>query len=263
MLAPVLACLLSTLPETSRVTLYDGPARAEDKVTSMLVDAGGNAYLTGYSFGSGTDFDFCVVKVGSAGETLWTRRYGSPTNCEDRIWASVLDRDGNVVVCGGSILAMEQGWDWLVMKYSPQGESLWLRRLDFAEHGDDRPAGLAIAPDNSIVVTGTIRHRPDTTTKPAARTDWDAATVRFSPAGETLWTRLHDGGTRRDDQGVAVAADSGGNCYVAARTTAGTRGTDVSLLKYAPDGRLVWTRTVDGPARGNDFPTGLVIDRDG
>jgi hypothetical protein len=238
---------------------YDGPAHSEDRVTGLLADSAGNCYLAGYSFGGATDFDFGLVKVNPAGETVWTRRYGSPYNCEDRIWSSAFDRTGNVIVCGGTIADSTHGWDFQLASYAPDGDTLWLRRYDFPDHGDDKPAAVAVAADNSIVVTGSARHRPVPTV--ANRTDWDIALLRLTPLGDTLWSRLADGGTDRDDHGIAVAVDSAADIYVAAKATGAAGSTDIALLKYAPDGRLLWQRILDGPGRANDFPLGLLLDQ--
>lgn len=243
-------------PFVSWGAFYDGPAHEEDKATGLLVDSAGHCYLTGYSFGKETDFDFATVKFNSRGETLWTRRYGSPLNCEDRSWCSALDYEGNLIVCGGSIADMSHGWDFLVIKSRPDGETVWLRRLDFPEHGDDKPAGLAIAPDNSILIVGASRHQ-------GRRRDWDIATVKLSPQGDTVWTRLFNGPASGDDYGLALAVDSGGNCYVTGKVVRSPPWTDIALLKFSPEGRLFWQKLLDGPGRMNDFPAGLVLDRSG
>lgn len=254
---PLLLALLALI-EPARTTFYDGPGHSDDRVTGLLADAAGNCYLAGYSYGDTSDYDFCVVKVDSSGDTLWTRRYGSPLACEDRIWCSAFDNAGDIVVCGGSIVDFAQGWDFLVATYRPDGTLSWLKRLDFPGHGDDKPVGLAIAPDNAVIITGSVKHGPDSTGR---RQDWDIATVRLSPGGDTIWTRRFGGRAGLDDLAVGLACDSSGNCYVVGKTVNTAPATDIVLLKYSPDGRLLWERSIDGPAGGSDFPTGILLDR--
>ena len=41
---------------------YNGPGNGDDIATSLAVDDAGNVYVTGYSYGSGTDLDYATVK---------------------------------------------------------------------------------------------------------------------------------------------------------------------------------------------------------
>ncbi|MEO0073575.1 MAG: hypothetical protein ABIK43_02785, partial [candidate division WOR-3 bacterium] len=201
-----------------------------------------------------TDFDFWTVKASLSGETLWTARHGSDFNCEDRIWASALDNAGNLVVCGGTIASLHMDWDFQVVKYNPDGKQLWSWRCDLSNHGDDRLTASAVACDNSIYLTGSAPNRQN-----ASRRDADVVIVRLSSAGDTIWTRIIDGGAYLDDGGIAIAVDKFGNCYVAAKVTNSYRSTDIALLKYSPTGRLIWRRSIDGPGHKSDFPTGLLL----
>lgn len=240
----------------AQLWLFDGSAQAEDKVTNLLTDRSdpGFCYLTGYSYHPDTDFDFWIVKTNLCGETIWTNRYGSAFNCEDRLWVSTLDHFGNLIAGGGSIADPQMDWDFLLIKYDPDGNPLWSWHQDLSGHGDDRPAAAAVGTDNSIYLTGSVKHRRD-----PVRPHADVVTVRLSPRGETLWTRLFDGGALLDDAGVAIAVDGSGNCYIAAKTASRTPATDITLLKYSPAGRLLWKRTIDGPGNKTDFPTGLLL----
>lgn len=254
--APPDSSLLSAPP--AQVWLYDGSAQAEDRLTGLLTDRSTPpcCYLTGYSYQPHTDFDFWTVKVNFAGETIWTARHGSAFNCDDRIWTSVLDRSGNLIAGGGSIADLDMDWDFHLVKYDPKGRVLWSRHYDLSEQGDDKPAAAAVGTDNSIYLTGSAQPR-----RKAARRDSDVITIRLAPTGETLWTRLLDGGARLDDAGVAIAVDSPGNCYVAARITSRPQATDIALLKYSPAGRLLWKRIIDGPGNKADLPIGLLLSR--
>ena len=41
---------------------YDGPGHSTDIATAMVLDAAGNVYVTGWSTGGGTGFDFATIK---------------------------------------------------------------------------------------------------------------------------------------------------------------------------------------------------------
>ncbi len=242
----LLLALFAATPVVLWETSYDGPDHREDRASAMVTDSAGNAWLAGYSFVSDSDFQFTVAGFSPAGELLWVDRYGSPLQSEDRAWAIARDSAGAIVATGGTLADTATGWDFLTVKYSPGGERLWLRHLDLGWRGDDKPAALAIAPGDCPVVAGAARRR-------GSRTDHDIAVVKYSPAGETLWTRRWDGAAARDDQAAALAVSTDA-VYVAGKTVTTPPATDIVLLKYRLDGTLVWTRTLDGPAGATDFP---------
>ena len=67
--------------------------------------------------------------------------------------------DGNIVT-GGSIADFKLGWDFLTIKYDRAGDQVWLRRFDSPWHSDDKPAALAVGPENCLYVAGFAQHRP-------------------------------------------------------------------------------------------------------
>jgi hypothetical protein len=82
------------------VQRYNAPgnyniARAE------AVDGSNNVIVTGYSTGSGGNWDYATIKYSSAGVPLWTNRYNGPGNGTNEASAVAVDHSGNVIVAGG------------------------------------------------------------------------------------------------------------------------------------------------------------------
>ena len=63
----------------------------------------------------------------------------------------ILDKSGNIYVTGSSI-AFPSGWDFLTVKYSPDGDSLWSRRYDNNELSDS-PTEMVIDSIGNIYIT--------------------------------------------------------------------------------------------------------------
>jgi hypothetical protein len=306
--AILLLSLAGALPgDTLWLRSFDGTGSREDRPTGLHCDREGNVVAVGYSFGRGTDYDFLVVKYDSLGRMLWQRTYNSPLNSEDRAWASCLDSAGNIYVTGGSIVNPAANWDYVTIKYRPDGDTCWLRRYDSPFSREDKPAGIAVDDSGFVYVTGASR---------SAENSWDYLTIKYSAVGETTWTRRLDGVGHSDDMAAAVAfaADRGvivtgksygidrmpdivtisygtdgktrwqqtytgtgvghdlanslaidgtGNAYVAGSVTNQGSSYDYLLLKYSPQGRLLWSRTYDGPGHRVDMVSGLKLDSRG
>jgi len=65
------------------VARYNGPANSRDDVSALAVDASGNVYVTGRSWGSTTEADYATIKYNSEGVEQWVTRYNDPGNSGD------------------------------------------------------------------------------------------------------------------------------------------------------------------------------------
>jgi hypothetical protein len=255
---------LLAAPRVVWTARYDGPVHGEDKLTGLVTDTAGNCWLSGYSFGDTTDFDFATLRVSPQGRTVWTRRYGSPLKCEDRSWCLARDSAGSIIAAGGSIADFNIGWDFLLIKYNRAGDRVWLRRYDSPFHSDDKPAALAVGPKNCLYVAGFSKRKTTETgvgrdASGVKRTDTDVSLVKYSAKGDTLWQRFYNGRAGMDDGAAAIAVDRAGNCYVVARVVNRQPGTDITLLKYRADGSLAWFRDIDGPGHSTDMPAAVLL----
>src|ERR1035437_5353986 len=77
---------------------YNGPTNGTHEAKAMAVDGSNNVVVTGYSTGSGGDYDYATIKNSSAGLPLWPNRYNGPLNTNDQASAVAVDGNGDVVV---------------------------------------------------------------------------------------------------------------------------------------------------------------------
>jgi hypothetical protein len=69
--------------DTAWVRRYNGPADSSDKATALAVDSSGNVYVAGYSWCSGTFYDYVTIKYYPNGDTAWVTTYNGDADSMD------------------------------------------------------------------------------------------------------------------------------------------------------------------------------------
>lgn len=196
-------------------------------------------YACGWRHPADWNLDYVVVKYDpQTGDTLWTRSYDRPSELDEDVPVAIaLDRNGNVIVTGYSY-SLNTDYDYCTMKYDSLGALLWRRFYNYGPSGsEDAPAALAIDAGNSIVVTG--RSYSD-------NTDYDIATIRYGPNGDTSFTvRYNRTPANDEDLGLAVVTDQFNNAYVAGYGYDLTSDYDYTMLKYNSVGTQLWLQRYD------------------
>lgn len=133
---------------------YNGSGSSTDVANTVAVDILGNVFVTGYSLGTGTSYDYATIKYNSNGDSVWVRRYdyGPGGNRDDRAFDLALDSTGNVYVTGWSSSSMFN--DYTTIKYSSTGNQLWLQRYNGVGNYNDAAVAVAIDNSENVYVTG-------------------------------------------------------------------------------------------------------------
>jgi len=107
----------NSVGDTIWVRRYNGPGNGNDYAYSIAIDGSGSVYVTGRSYGSGTDDDYCTIKYNSSGVQQWVARYDGPGNSIDYAYSNAVDGSGNVYVTGYST-GSGTVHDYCTIKYS-------------------------------------------------------------------------------------------------------------------------------------------------
>ena len=211
------------------VKRYNGVGNAMDKAYALGLDAKENVYVTGFSFGNGTDKDYVTIKYNPRGDTLWVKRYNGPGNGLDWARALKLDATGNLYVTGQSY-NKGSGSDYATIKYNRNGDTLWVRRYEGPGNHNSWDLAHALALDDSgnVYVTGESQGRGS---------DLDYATVKYDSAGNLLWVQRYNGPANSIDNAFAIAVDDSGNVYVTGFSYGKGIGSDCVTIKYKQTGR--------------------------
>ena len=139
--------------DTAWVRRYRGPVTTWGKAGGMVVDDSGNVYVTGFSDVSGTFDDYLTIKYHPNGDTAWVRRYDGPANYSDGARGITIDDSGNVFVTGAS-RGSDSNWDYVTIKYRPNGDLTWAIRYNGPANGSDDALAIAVDDSDNVYVTG-------------------------------------------------------------------------------------------------------------
>ncbi|MBP9882093.1 MAG: SBBP repeat-containing protein [Chitinophagales bacterium] len=240
-----------TFAQTTPVwsNIQTGIGDNSDRYNGIVMDASGNIYLAGYTFNTGKDKDFLIVKMNSNGDTLWTRQYNGAGFGSDKILYIALDVSGNVIVTGETDGGGINQNDILTQKYNSSGSLLWtVTYNNSTSNQDDAPLALSVDISGNIFITGSSDR--DAT---SVLND-DIITLKYNSAGTLQWSAQINGAGNATDRGNGVVADNAGGCTITGRT-AKVANDDIITIKYSSTGTETWRTTYDrgfGNDRGQD-----------
>lgn len=140
------------------VRRYTGANNASDQPNKVAVDGSGHVYVTGKEWRGFTGSDFTTVKYSPDGAFLWARHHASDSVFTDEPFDLVVDSDGSVWVTGYTYGGSEAGDDFLTIKYSPQGQRIWMAQYNAPDNSRDQAAAITLGPQGQVYVAGSSAH---------------------------------------------------------------------------------------------------------
>lgn len=282
---------------------YDGIAHDNDYFSDLILDDSGNVYITGKSY-EGSSFghiNFVTIKYSANGEMRWKKSLDWTAHKEDVPFSITIDKQNNVYVAGygKSSSQIYENFDMILVKYSREGEELWIRSFNsqyqvsdwgYSVVSDDSDfvymSGYSIL--NSPVIT-TIkydthgnqiwkRHFPRLSSEFAIKlrsiSDYesniiingyynsvavDFVTLKYDRNGNLLWSSIFDGPASNIDFCKALTSDRDLNIYVAGESD-NFNGRDALIIKYSPEGKINWIRYFDNGLNQDDEIRAISLD---
>lgn len=232
------------------VARYDGTAGSRDEARVICLDGDGNVLVAGFSAGT-TSNDFLTAKYDREGNQLWVARYDGPAGGNDKVYGIAVDASNNVYVTGESE-GNGTSYDYATVKYSPNGDELWVARYDGRSSGSDGASGVQVDAEGNVYVTGY-----------SAGSGADYVTIKYDSGGNELWTARYDGPRKTGDYPTGLALDRWGNVHVTGYSSGNGTSTDYATVKYDSDGRQVWVARYDGPVSAGDEARAIAVDAEG
>jgi hypothetical protein len=232
---------------------YNGPGNSDDQARAMAVETNGIVYVTGYSVGSGTSYDYATVAYGWDGVPLWTNRYNGPGNNSAVASAVAVGTSGIVYVTGYSV-GSGTSYDYATVAYGWDGVPLWTNRYNGPGNSDDQVSAMAVGTNGTVHVTGY---------SVGSGTGNDYATVAYGWDGVPLWTNRYNGPGNSDDQVSAMAVGTNGTVHVTGYSVGSGTGNDYATVAYGWDGVPLWTNRYNGPGNSVDRASAVAVGTNG
>ncbi len=204
-----------------------------------------------------------VAQLDDGGTVEWVK--GINGTDLKQVEALEVDDEGNTYVGGyfSGMLEVENlqltaagDTDLFLVSYTPEGALRWAKRAGYS--GDTRALVLKYHEEAGLVVAGIFN---DTmlvadTLLPAESYDEDVFIASYNQDGEAQW--IHKAGGVLDESVTHLATDDAGNIYVTGYLVgvmdlhngqaiqSNTTNSDFYLLKYTPDGEVVWAFAYGG-----------------
>ena len=200
----------------------------------------GSVFVTGHT-SNFLQRRWATVKYDSEGQEVWSRISPAGTGESDAV---AVDAAGNAYVTGWVLL--NDDLTATTVKFSPEGTILWQRNYSSAGGNNQ---GLAIRLDNEedIYIAGSSFN---------TNNNFDVMLLKYDSDGALLWSRTV-GKPGIGDVGREMTIDPFGNAIVC-----GITGDDAYLVKFSPDGDLLWEVERKGYST-NDHWDNVESDADG
>jgi hypothetical protein len=234
-------------------TSYNGPGNSIDAATQIKLDAQFNVYVSGHSYGSGTDLDIATIKYNNAGTQQWVSRFNGTLNLFDVPEALHIDNMNNIYVAGSTYGGIATDNDYVTIKYDNAGTQQWAKILDGPLNEEDKAFDVLTDANLNVYVTGRSMG--------LGGTGENMRTLKYDSSGNLLWQDTYNGPASGYDDAQQMRLGNSGSLYVTGYSAGTATNNDYLTLKYdTANGNILWEARFDGPASNNDQAFAMEID---
>jgi len=167
---------------------------------------------------------------------------------DDRPFDVAVNSAGAAYVCG-QVRNDAGSLDGSLYKFPMSGVG-WRKTWDGPARANDGFYAVAVAPDGRVYTAGANRNTAG---------QLDMRLVKWSPAGDVLWTRRYTGPVAGDDIAHDVVVDGNGNVTVCGESQ-GRNGLAFTVVSWTGGGTLRWVRRINGVDLSYARANAMVVD---
>ncbi len=219
------------------------------EAVAIALDSSGNVFVCGKTTIASNAPDIILIKYSSSGAEQWVKI--TDGGAVDYATSVAADISGNSYITGvlssGPTIS-----DLFTRKYDPSGNIIWTRTFDLAAQGS---VGTSLVLNNSgnVFVTGYTD----------LGTHFNVVTIKYSPNGDSLWTRIFSNGQPNsygDCYGTQVVVNPNGDVFIGGNSGDSQNGVNYLTLKYSSSGIIQWSKYYHGLVVSDDEVTDIKPD---
>jgi hypothetical protein len=257
-----------------------------DRGYGVATDSAGNAYVTGHyqstdaqangqTLPNAGDYDIFIAKYDTTGTLLWIKTAGGKGY--DYGHGIVVDSKGDIVVTGAiageakfgdvTVNAGSTTRPIFCAKYDSEGKLKWVKATGGKFSGSGH--GLGVDANDSIYIGGSGGGAGTMDGVTLDAKSQAGVVLKLTPEGKGVWAATMPGVPSAGFHEIAV--DTAGRTWCAGMFkgalnggpvhTTGDKDNDGVLAHFSPEGKLVWSHVVQGPA--TDYCLGVATDNTG
>ncbi len=192
--------------------------------SATVYDSHDNIIICGNTIAANLFTDMLLTKYDKSGNVLWQITYDN-NNYSDYGVAVTVDADDTIYVAATSVTSLTNGFDYVILKYDPDGNLIWTTTHNGSANSFDVPADIAIDGSSNIYVTGATT---------STTTGLDYCTMQLDQFGNIIWTQTFNG-NNLSDFAAAVNYRSGMvNVYGGSQQS--STNWDITAIQYTSSG---------------------------
>lgn len=234
------------------VKSYNGPGNGDDIPRAVALSNNGYLFITGESFGSGTDADIVTIKYSNNfSQSPVVARFNGSANGIDAANAIGIDQQGNVYVAGYSTTM--SGKDFSTIKYNNNLGQQWIATYNGTGNNADEGLALSVS-GNGIIVSGYSNNSIGNN---------DYTTIKYMADGTLDWAHIYDGIGEGDDIAHSLFRDKNDNIFVTGTSKACGTKDDFATIKYSNNGEIKWVLRYDNRDSQDDAAYSVSVNNEG
>ncbi len=222
-----------------------------DRCYKLCRDLNGNLISSGISFSRTNTYDLLIAKFNSNGSPVWTKRIGSP-NSNISLSQMILDKEGNIYICGSVPPALNTGNDMYIAKINSGGNLVYMSYYGTLPN-NDFAASIALDDSKNIYVLGSRRDSINFSSE---------ILLKYDSTGSFLWEKvIADSANSWSAENLIYSGNE--SLYLAFTKIVQPGMTNMCVAKIDTSGTIFWKSVYNSPTSLKNNEKKLAIDLNG
>ncbi|MEZ4830299.1 MAG: hypothetical protein R3C61_29040 [Bacteroidia bacterium] len=150
---------------------------------SSTIAPNGDLISVANTFHPGQDINVLITRFDEEGTQLWQREYNHSGSSIDYGADVIVDASGYIYICGATKASQTTTSDYLILRYTANGDLDWSDTYDGSASADDYAGSLTLDEFGDLYITGASQ---------GTGTGYDFVTLKYETGGAIIWDRRYD-----------------------------------------------------------------------